>query len=232
MKKLFLFLLLSFTAATASAQYIEVVHLKTGSMIRGIITEQIPNRSLKIQTADGSIFVYTFDEIERITKEMSAQRRTKIFSFKNLRAASFNPKYEGSVDIGYSIDVHGYGAGRVSISTSHGCRIIPYLYVGAGMGFDYYHGLNDLRVPIFGDFRGYFTKGKVKPFLNFRIGYTLFTGFYLAPSVGVNYQKLDISLGYTYQGAKIYDIYGSDWWRYYSENVNLGGLTFKVGIRF
>ena len=54
----------------ASAQFIEVVHLKNGGMIRGTITEQIPNQSLKIQTADGSVFVYSFDEIEKSRKKL------------------------------------------------------------------------------------------------------------------------------------------------------------------
>lgn len=47
----------------------DVVYLKNGSIIRGIITEQIPNDKLKIATRDGSLFVYKMDEIEKITRE-------------------------------------------------------------------------------------------------------------------------------------------------------------------
>ena len=47
----------------------EVVYLKNGSIIRGTIIEQVPNQTLKIQTKDGSVFVYSFSEIEKITKE-------------------------------------------------------------------------------------------------------------------------------------------------------------------
>lgn len=50
--------------------YKEVVYLKNGSIIKGVILEQIPNQSIKIQTADGSVFVYPMFEVERITKEM------------------------------------------------------------------------------------------------------------------------------------------------------------------
>jgi opacity protein-like surface antigen len=53
----------------AQSNYQDVVYLKNGSVIRGMIIEQIPNQSLKIQTADGSLFVYTFEEVEKITKE-------------------------------------------------------------------------------------------------------------------------------------------------------------------
>ena len=47
----------------------DVVYLKNGSIIKGIIIEQIPNQTIKIQTADGSIFVYDMIDIVRIVKE-------------------------------------------------------------------------------------------------------------------------------------------------------------------
>jgi len=51
-------------------EYQDVVYLKNGSIIRGMIIEQIPNKTLKIQTKDRSVFVYKYDEIEKITKEL------------------------------------------------------------------------------------------------------------------------------------------------------------------
>lgn len=47
----------------------DVVYLKNGSVIRGVVIEQIPNVSLKIQTRYGSIFVYKMEEVEKITRE-------------------------------------------------------------------------------------------------------------------------------------------------------------------
>lgn len=47
----------------------DVVYLKNGSIIRGSIIEQIPNKSIKVQTNDGSIFVYDTVSIEKILKE-------------------------------------------------------------------------------------------------------------------------------------------------------------------
>jgi hypothetical protein len=47
----------------------DVVYLKNGSIIRGIIIEQIPSKTLKIKTADGSVFVYQMDDVARITRE-------------------------------------------------------------------------------------------------------------------------------------------------------------------
>lgn len=53
-------------AQTASR---DIVYLRNGSVIKGIIIEQIPNKTIKIQTSDGSIFVYDLSEVERIQKE-------------------------------------------------------------------------------------------------------------------------------------------------------------------
>ena len=68
------FLIFSLTAlamhSPLSAQKIEdVIHLKNGETVRGTIVEQIPGESLKIQTAAGSVFVYTIYEIAEITRE-------------------------------------------------------------------------------------------------------------------------------------------------------------------
>lgn len=57
-------------ASQVCAQQMEdVVHLKNGGIVRGMIIEQIPNESLKVQTQDGSLCVYTMDEIARMAKE-------------------------------------------------------------------------------------------------------------------------------------------------------------------
>ncbi len=47
----------------------DVVFLKDGSIVRGTVIERIPGESLKIQTQAGTVFVYTMDEITRMTKE-------------------------------------------------------------------------------------------------------------------------------------------------------------------
>ena len=50
-------------------QYEDVVYLKNGSIIHGTIIEQVPNVSIKIKTNDGNVFVYTTEEIQKMTKE-------------------------------------------------------------------------------------------------------------------------------------------------------------------
>lgn len=66
-----------FITIVASAQTTqEVVYLKNGSIVRGVIIEQIPNESLKIQTADGSVFVYKMNEVQKIAKEQAKSNRS------------------------------------------------------------------------------------------------------------------------------------------------------------
>lgn len=70
MKKLIITLLASLACMCALAQsYKESVYLKNGSVIKGVVLEQVPNVSLKVQTSDGSIFVFEMDQVEKITKE-------------------------------------------------------------------------------------------------------------------------------------------------------------------
>ena len=71
MKKFYLFLFVfMFATITFSQTYKDVVYLKNGSIIKGIIIEQVPGVSLKIQTTDGNVFVYNIDAIEKMTKEL------------------------------------------------------------------------------------------------------------------------------------------------------------------
>lgn len=53
----------------AAQQLEDVVYLKNGSVIRGTILEQVPGKTLKIMTNDGSQFVYKIAEVEKMTKE-------------------------------------------------------------------------------------------------------------------------------------------------------------------
>ncbi len=257
MKKFFLLFVLCCFAGVASAQYVETVHLKNGGVIHGIIIEQIPNQNLKIQTSNGNIFVYSFDEIEKITKKApegygmtnESYRPNYNQTFQEPQVPNYNrpfrqfqiPKYQGSVDLGYSFGVGGLPFDRIELSTFHGCSVGSYFYVGFGLGAHFYYDVSEYLIddcafslPIFADFRGNLMNGNIKPFLDLRIGYSFcdFDGLYLSPSVGISIGKLDISLGYTLQKTNILWVYCSspyDWWE---ESSNLGAVTLKMGVRF
>jgi len=63
--------------AFAQMQLRDVVYLKNGSVIKGVIIEQTSNISLKIQTYDGSIYFYSFSDIEKIEKETRQQHQQR-----------------------------------------------------------------------------------------------------------------------------------------------------------
>ncbi len=66
---LFLVFLAGMTLAFAQSGLQDVVYLKNGSIIRGDIIELVPGETVKIQTWDGSVFVYAYADVEKFTKE-------------------------------------------------------------------------------------------------------------------------------------------------------------------
>lgn len=50
----------------------DVIYLKNGSILRGVIIEQVPNVSMKIESVGGNVFAVQMAEVEKITKEKTA----------------------------------------------------------------------------------------------------------------------------------------------------------------
>ncbi len=71
-----LLVLILFKTSLAQNQALQdVVYLKNGSIIRGLVMEQIPGKTLKILMADGSLFAYSESEVEKIVKEVNPQQQ-------------------------------------------------------------------------------------------------------------------------------------------------------------
>lgn len=110
MRKFIILFFALFIVTFASAQLnsmIDVVYLKNGSILRGVIIEQVPNELIKLQTADGNVFVYQTNEIEKITKENpeNNSRNTSAFGEKK---STYRKGYIG-LSVGPS-----FGVGDVS----------------------------------------------------------------------------------------------------------------------
>ena len=70
MKKLLLLaVMLIVSMSVFSRTCLETVYLKNGSIIKGVIVEYQPEKSVKILTADNSVFVCNVDDIEKVTRE-------------------------------------------------------------------------------------------------------------------------------------------------------------------
>ena len=237
----------------------EVVYLKNGSIIRGVIIEQIPNESLKIQTADGSVFFCVIADVVKITKELPPRSDSQ--TEETSQRSDFQPTlrsdfrydtrditgYRGFIDFGYTIKAGDYGADRVEIMTSHGYQFNPYLFLGVGTGIHYYTEAEVIAEPLFIDLRATILDNSASPFFGLKTGYSLFYntddfytedgGFYLAPSFGVRFltgsgkKAVNLSIGYSAQWAKMAycDPYSGYW---YSSTENIGGFSLKFGIEF
>lgn len=233
-KNVCLFIILTLTPFCTQAQDLqEVVYLKNGSVIRGIIIEQIPNSSLKIKTADGSIFAYKMADVEKIAKEAMQinQHKGKLPNNNPLTAG-----YRGFVDLGYTIGTGTWAEDRIEFATSHGYQFNHYLYTGLGAGIHYYFNSDVIEIPIFTHIRSEFLSNAISPFIDFKIGYTVFDspGFYMTPSLGCRFAfrnngGISIGIGYTMQKLTYY------YYNYYdsfSSKENCGGFSIKIGFDF
>ena len=228
--------LLSFAMSLNAQNYQDVVYLKNGSVIRGLILEQIPNQSLKIVTPDGSTFFCTFDEVEKIAKELPAAKENagRRSQYGWLSA----PRYRGFVEEAVIVGTGDFEMSRSQVSTSHGCQVSPYLFIGGGLGVNYWFD-DFVTIPFFAHLRSEIHKAynkRVSPYFDAKIGYSLggdFDGFYCLPSTGchIYFGKsklgLSISIGYNVQLTRAY---------YYTAGIskteNLGGVAISLALDF
>jgi hypothetical protein len=232
---LLLFALIT-TVSFGQSNYQDVVYLKNGSIIRGTITEQVPNKSIKIETADRSVFVYQMDEIEKLTKEVIQGKSGGSLSNSGLQSG-----YKGIVELGYQIGTGDYGMDRLKLNIINGYQINPYFSLGFGTGLRYYFDAEAALIPVFADFRANFMNNKISPYLSLGVGYSFDAtndfegvGFLLNPTVGVSFKVSDksaMNVGLGYEMQKI-DFYYGGYYGDYSSSENSGAISINVGISF
>lgn len=245
MKKLLLLICAFFFCAivTNAQNYEDVVYFKNGSIIRGIIIEQVPYESLKIQTKDGSVFVVDIDDVQKMTKELPFSERNNDKKFRSKAEIKFNkPRgYFGLVQLGLAPSVNGYESLRVGATIINGYRVLPQFAIGVGIGLQFYPiDASEVTLPIFAHLRSDFLNGKVSPFLAFNVGYnvSLSGGFYgglmLEPTLGISFNvgkkyRMSAGLGLACDRVKyyIYDKYNT-----YTLKDWALALNVKVGFSF
>lgn len=172
MKKKFAFVIaLLLSGASLMAQKnVETVYLKNGSVIRGTIIEQVPGQSLKVQTKDGSVFVYQMDEVERIAKEVQSTTSASVGQYGHgHRGLDFS--VEGGLLLGKAGSVAGGGGIEL------GKRFNQNFYWGVGVGVLGGNGA-DAQIPITTTFKALFpvTASGIAPNVAFRTGFVYNTG--------------------------------------------------------
>ena len=92
MKKAIFFIMCIFIVFNTYSQndLIEVVYLKNGSVIRGVVIEDISNQTIRIHTKDGNIFVYNLNEVQEITEDTVVLTSSPKLTVKSTGATVIN----------------------------------------------------------------------------------------------------------------------------------------------
>jgi hypothetical protein len=205
----------------AQTNYEDVVYLKNGSIIHGIIIEQVPNESIKIQTADRNIFVFKMDEVLKITKEeiqpavghistieTNKKEERKKSGYINITEWSFARSFDETQSY------HNYNGEKIPFeshfdkinnSTSFGLQNIfgymfnPYFSMGAGIGFQ---GNQNLYLfPMYVDVRANFIDAILSPFTSVELGYSFASSEFFSPH---DYEDRGGIMGLIAIGAKYF----------------------------
>ncbi len=224
----------------------DVVYLKNGSIIRGIIIEQVPNQSIKIQTKDRNVFVFKYDEIEKMTKENlpleNSKDKPKLSDFKksgfiNLTEINYSPGI-GNVKIDdYTVKNEDNSFG---FRTVNGYQLNKHLSLGIGVGIDKYK--NATLLPLTLDARVTVLEGSVSPVFTANVGYAIGLnavkgGLVINPQIGIKaYITKNVAylfnVGYKWQAQEAtYSLYPNDN-NPKTENVYFQFRTLSTGFAF
>ena len=171
MKRMLILIVAAMPLVGASAQsQRETVYLHNGSVIKGEVIEAVPGESIKVKTADGSVFVYDMADVERIAKEQEADGYVAGNSRGGHRGLDF------TVDVGYGISTQG-GSGIITTRIGLGKRFTKNFYFGLGTGAYVSPDGGNPLVPVTADFKALFPVGRTRiaPGGLLRMGYVFNT---------------------------------------------------------
>lgn len=188
-------------------------------------------QTIKLQTADGSIFVYKMEEIDKIEKISQAQNQSANNN-GNYVAASEKPQngknpYPSFGYRGFAGIETGAGDGNdfeFGVNTTHGFQISPFYFVGAGLQVQLFDE-DDLAVTPYVDANFSFLRKKVTPFVDVKFGYTSgdVNGVYNATSFGVRLKHCHLALGFELQNNTYEEHYYE-----YTEMCVSGFFSFTI----
>ena len=214
----------------------DVVYLKNGSIIHGTIIEQVPDKSLKIETTGKNVFVYQMNEIDKLTKETkTGNGRTAI------DGSGFKNGFLGNMEMGAAFGAKG-GENFYKLNLIAEYCFNPYFSFGLGTGWRYYYDIKTPLVPVFFHFRANFIDNKITPYLSLDMGYSFDAsdtfkdaGVFFNPTAGISFKITDksfmnIGIGFEMQNMKYY-IPGS-YGQLIQHTETLGAVSLNSGISF
>ena len=228
MKKIIiiLFCLIQSAFLSAQTQYQDVVYLKNGSIIKGMIVEEVPNKTYTVNTTDGSVIVVNISDIAKLRKEpKEGSPEEKTVKKENTGNSMILDKgYETNIEAGYGAKTGRYGLDVAKLAFAGMYRFNKNLSAGAGLGMRYYtweNGGNSTLLPLFLNGRYRFTDKSIAPYISMAAGFSWDAsnsfddaGFLYNPTIGVEINKnkdfmFHIGLGYEMQQMKFLEIRGT-----------------------
>ena len=190
-----------FTSLSLSAQddREDVVYLKDGSIYRGIIVEQMPGVSLKVETIGGNVFNVQISDIIKLTKEKKVMPtpppgqgdrygygpdhgygRGDRYFYHHMRDSSgryeFHDRKKGYFNTVQFLIENMEGGGRMV----NGYKFGRLGYLGIGIGVDFIfkdmHGNSDysgVYLPLYLHYGGDILKKRITPFYSIEVGYAM-----------------------------------------------------------
>jgi hypothetical protein len=216
----------------------DVVYLKNGSIIRGVIIEKIQDKLIKIETFGANVFVYQMDEIEKLTREPC-----RIHGNCSLNNAGSKSGFKGMIELGHQFGVGKFGMDRLKFNMIYRYQINPYFSAGIGTGLRFYFDDDAAVIPIFADLRMNFLNYQTSPYFSLDIGYAndatnsfKKVGLIFNPEFGVNFR---ISEKYAMNAGFGVEIQQMDYYYYYYSHAitnssieNSVAVSFNLGFSF
>lgn len=193
MKRLltYLFVFFGLTTIVYSQSIQDVIYLNDGSILRGLIIEEVPGDSYKIESRDGNVYAVQAGEVEKLTKERMRERNFGFWGFNRWRndTTNFKRKTRGFFFEGQVLIENRQGGFRLI----KGYKFNRYAQIGIGVGVDFLRSspfnerINGLdRTALAGSYPNLFLYfqseapfgTRVRPYFALEGGYTMaFSGF-------------------------------------------------------
>lgn len=110
---------------------------------------------------DGPTYIVPTREVFMITYQNGTKEVVSLFqdqSGKTFRQSDRFPHYQGEISAAYGLYID-EGEGTIGLETVHGARINPNLFIGTGVGVNYFYQYDEIILPVFVDAKGYLPVG-------------------------------------------------------------------------
>lgn len=170
-----------------------------------------------------------------------------------LCASAHDRGYRGEVGVDYTVGDGDAQVDRLGFSTTHGYQFNPYFFLGGGMAVRIMgesDGYTDLyreaktSIPVYADLRCNFTKSKVSPFVDLKLGYFLTNNDELYSNISAGLliktaknQGISLSVGLATEALAMEKLYYRPSYKYNNIYVDevieyCTGISFQVAYEF